>query len=288
MTRGDGPESTKTVLVGISNPDTADQLVGLAAALAAATPLQVLLTHVVTVANQISLTTGQSSPEVLRARDFLGRVVGVAREGGVESRALVEVARSVQEGLLAAAVSHDAAMILVGYSDSGDGDDERGDDEERFDRTMHRVARKASSDVVVAKFRRDEHRRIAVPLTTTAPLRLTGLLCRALTKGDGAEVTFLHVADPDTEADQARKELTSRLDEADLADLGALRVMTSDDPVEAIVEEVADHDMVVLGPSGRPGILERLFSGRARKIAESVSGSVVLAWASAEDANEAR
>jgi nucleotide-binding universal stress UspA family protein len=278
-TKGDrvGPA---TLLVGVSNPETADRLVRVSSILASERPWEILLTHVVTVASQISLTTGRSSPDVVRARDFLQRVQETARDAGVDARALVEVARSVDEGLLAAAESHDAAMILVGYS----GREEHTDTgEEEFDRAMHRVARKTRADVVVAKFRGEDLGRVLVPLGLEARMRLTGLLCRALANQPGTSVAFLHVAEPGSSEAEARDRLTSRLAEAGLEALGPLEIVLAESPVEAIVAHAADRDLVILGPSGRPRFLEAIISSTGRKIAEAVPTSVLLAWGGDDD-----
>jgi nucleotide-binding universal stress UspA family protein len=229
---------------------------------------------VVTVADQISLTTGQSSPDVVRARDLLGDVRSHLTPAEWEVGALVEVARSVHEGLLAAADSHRAEMILVGYSEgAGTGEDER--EEERFDRTMHRVARKSRTPMVVAKFRRVEMRRVLVPVTASAPLRVTGMLCRALAEVEQTSLTFLHVAAPDESVEAARDRIVAHLRAKGVARLGPLVVTAADDPVDAIVELAERHDMVVLG-SGRPGFMSAILSSKAEKIAEEAPSSVLL------------
>ena len=268
---------TAPVLVAVSNPETADRLVHLASILEAEEPREIILTHVATVATQISLTTGQSSPEVVQARDFLQEVMEGARGAGVKARALVEVARTVDEGLLAAAESHEVGLVLVGYSDA-DGPGEVGKEEERFDRAMHRVARKADADVVVAKFRSSEMKRILVPVTRVSPLHVAGLLCRALAGVEGADLTFFHVVGSEVDRDQAAGRVAGRLEERGVASLGRLEVAVSDTPVDRIVEEAQHHDLVVVGPSGRPRVLEAIFSSKARRIAEEAPASVLLAW----------
>lgn len=279
MTRTDG-----SLLVGISNPDTAARLVGLSSALArtavgTAGPQPVILVHAVTVASQISLGTGSSSPEVIQARDLLRTASEAARSRGLPVRAIVEVARSVEEGLLSAAESHNASLILVGFS----GEQTRSEAEDRFARTMHRVARRARADVVVATFRREQHRSILVPLPEDAPLRLSSRLWRALEAHTGADSSFLHVAPRDVSVDQARERILTRLTSV-VADADPrVRVVTSDEPEATIIEESERHDLVLLGPSRRPGLFDAVFSNRARRIAESVSASVVIGWGLAGD-----
>jgi len=274
VTQGVAP----TLLVGISNPATVERLVQLAGGIVDTTGGEILLTHVVTVASQISLTTGRSSPEVIRARDFVQRVIAAASQSGINARGLVEVARSVEDGLLAAAESHDADTILVGYSDHETGGHVL--DEERFDRTMHRVARKAHAAVVVAKLRRESYDRIAVPVASDTRLDLTRVLCRALADEGATAPTFLHVAGSDTSSAEAGRVVSSRLDEMGLLERGRLEVLSSDQVVDALVDALSDYDLVILTPSDRPGLLDRVHSSRAERIAEAVSASAILAWGS--------
>ncbi|MGD8362188.1 MAG: universal stress protein [Gemmatimonadota bacterium] len=277
MSAARGGVGPATLLVGISNPATVEELVRLSAKLAEAGHWKILLTHVVTVANQISLTTGRSSTEVVRARDLLQEVLSRAEATGMDVGALVEVARSVDEGLLAAADSHHAEMILVGYSEAETEADDGGT-EERFDRTMHRVARKGTTDTVVAKFRREGMGRILVPVAADAPLQVTGLLCRALGRAAETSLTFLHVVESGASMDEARRRIEGRLEERGVASIGPLIVVASQDPVEAIVETAAEYDLMIVGPSRRPGLMKAIFSSRAQKIAEEAPTSVLLVW----------
>ncbi|NIP57805.1 MAG: hypothetical protein GWM92_06155, partial [Gemmatimonadetes bacterium] len=203
MTPDHSENGRSTLLVGISNPETLDPLLHLASLLAEAGPFDVVLAHVVTVAEQRTLDSGRSSPEAIRARDFLRQAVGSVAAVGIEARAVVQVARSVDEGLLAAAESREARLILVGYSEAeGDGEGEK-----EFDRVMHGVARGAEMDVVAAKFRQEEMASVLVPVAPQPRLEVTGLLCRALRARGGASIRFLHVTDPGEEAGEAEGRL---------------------------------------------------------------------------------
>jgi nucleotide-binding universal stress UspA family protein len=263
-----------TLLVGVSNPATMSRLVHLSSLLAKAGPFNVLLTHVVTVASQISLTSGRSSPETVRARDFLRQALREVEIYGLKARALVEVARSVDEGLVAASESRGAKLILVGYSEEEDGEDDRR--EKRFDRTMHRVARNASCDLVVAKFRRKELRKILVPLGHDPRLQVTGLLCRALGSMGGANLRFLHLISPDASVQEARRRMEEVLASEGLSSLGDLEVMASENVLDTIEARAADQDLVIVGPAGPSSPLDALFTRTGEKIAERVPSSVFL------------
>ena len=121
-----------------------------------------------------------------------------------------------------------------------------------------------------------------MPVPEDAPLRLTSRLCRALEAETGATPTFLHIVPSDASVDEARVRVQTRLASFVRRRDAHVRVVTSDDPELAIMEESEGHDLVLLGPSRRPGLLDAVFSSRARRIAESVSASVVIGWALAE------
>jgi len=168
-------------------------------------------------------------------------------------------------------------MVLVGYSEN-DRPGQTAKEEEKFDRTMHRVARKARSDVVVAKFRKDQIRNILVPITSQAPFKVTGLLCQALARREDVSLTFLHVAESNEALDEARAVVISHMEKKGMQGMGRLEVVAAEDPVDAIVEASDGHDLVIVGPSGRPKITDRLFTPSRQRIVEGVSASVFLAW----------
>ena len=274
MTREQTEQDRPVLLVGLSNPATASRLVHLSSLLAREGPFDLLLTHVVTVASQISLTSGTASPETVRARDFLGDALTEVESLGAHARGVVEIARSVDEGLVAASQSRGAALILVGYSEEGA--DERGGEEKRFDRTMHRVSRNAHCDLVVAKFRRKELKNVLVPVGADPHLRVTGLLCRALAALGDTAFTFLHLIPPGDSSEEARERMERVLAEEGLSELGNLEVLATDQVLEAIEIRAVDQDLVIIGPKGPSSPMDTIFPSTGEKIAERVSSSVLL------------
>jgi len=189
---------------------------------------------------------------------------------------LVEVARSVDEGLLAAAESHRAGMILVGYSEWIEDPD--GGEEGDFDRTMYRVVRKARTDVVVAKLRREALERVLVPVGTDSPMELVAFMARAFSMRPDSSVTFLHVAGSKSPVQEAQSRLERWLEDQGLEGAGRMEVIQSDDPGDALLQRSHDHDLVIVGPSKRPGIMGGILPSKARTLAESTRASALVAW----------
>lgn len=274
MSRKQNGHGHPTLLVGVSNPATKTRLLHLSSLLARTGPFDLLLTHVVTVASQISLTSGRSSPETVRARDFLRGALREVEAHGLKARALVEVARSVDEGLVAASESRGAGLILVGYSEEEAVEDDRR--EKRFDRTMHRVARNADCDLVVAKFRKKEMKRILVPVGNEPRLHVTGLLCRALGSVPETTLRFLHVSPPGGSEAEARRRTETILASEGIAHLGDLETVVAENVLDTIEARAGDQDLVILGSADPSSLMDALFTRTGEKIAERVPASVLL------------
>lgn len=261
------------LLVGISNPETMHRLVDLAIRLSLATGCEIVATHVVRVPGQIGLRSARTSPEVVAARQLLLDVLDRAQQAGVEAQAVVEVGREVHEGLIAAARSRDADLVLVGFSDAPGEADEAS--ERRFDRVMHRVGRELDADLVIGKFRGEATDRILVPVEPASDFSLIALLVRALKRDQGEVVRFLRVSiggDPSDEDESVRQ----RLAESGLAEVGRLETVESDDMANAVLAQAQDSDLILLETTSTPGPGDGLRGAVAERIAERAECSTLL------------
>lgn len=263
-----------TLLVGVANPATIPRLMGLAADLALQTKTPIVVTNVVVVPGQIGLSAVKDSPMVRAARQLLSQAIRAASGRKVKVRGVVEVAREPSEGMVAAAESQKAQALLVGYSDQGTGSASA---ERAFDRIMHRVARAAACDLVVAKFRSEKKEKVLVPVAGGGTnLRLTGALAKGLAESRDAEIQFLHVTAPDKDAQEAERQVTVLLEQKGLKDLGPLEVVSSDDPVATILERCKDYDVAIVGTDARASIAEAIFGSPAEDIADQAPCTVLL------------
>ncbi len=271
MIESDGAIST--LLVGISNPATMPRMLDLALRLHRVTGCEIVATHVVAVQSQMALQSARSSSEVVGARLLLQDTVEMAADLGVGARAVVEIGRKTGEGLIHAARTHAAAVVLVGYSEAPGDPTEKG--ARRVDRVMHRVARGLDVDVLVAKFRKEQVDRILVPVESRSDLRLMGLVVRALLADSNASVRFLHVT-PASSTSTEGEDVRQRLIDEGLLQLGELAVVARDDVAETLVGEADSHDLALLETSSVPSLVDDVFGTGAERIAERVSCSVLL------------
>lgn len=267
-----------TLLVGISNPETTGGLMDLAKSLAEHADYEVVATHILPVPPQAHLSSARGSGEMAAAREKLLEAIREAGARNVRARGVIEVAREVNEGLVSAAESQNASLILVGYSDPGDREED-GDGERSFDRVMHAVARNTEADLVVAKLRREEVGSILLPINTGLNLAVSGMLARAISREREAPVTLIHLLREDEEEDEARERLEANLDEEGLSDLGELVIEPlSDDvePIDQLVEIASGYDMAIVGAEPRPSIAESVFGSWAERVAREADCTVLL------------
>ena len=271
-------ERPPILLVGVANPATVPDLMGLAAKLSAYPGYQVVATHIVTVPEQMQLSAARSSPEVAAGTRLLQQAICQGAEVGLNVRGVVEVAREVHEGLISAVKSQKADLMLVGYSaaDTEDARAQARDKAERiFDRIMYRVARGAGIDLIVAKFRRLATGSIMVPVLRGLNLPVSGMVLRALLAAGDAEVLFVRAVEPDADIEEQKQDLDRVLAEHDLIELGDAESVSAPDPRAALIERASEYDMAIIGAE-RPTIVDAVFGNIAERVASEASCSALL------------
>lgn len=271
-------EQKPIVMVGIAEPEAAAGLIDLAVSIALSEGHEVIAVHVVDVPPQAHLGSVRGSPEMIEARTRLLAAIRQASARDVSVRGVVEVARDVAEGLVSAADTQGASLILVGYSDP-DGEVD-GDDEVRaFNRVMHQVARNAQADLAVARLRHDRIGSILLPINRGRNLSLSGMLARTLSRANDAPVSIVHLLGDDEDEAETRQQIESRLAKEGLDDLGDLMIEPLDaetSPVDGIIALADRHDLAILGASPRPSISESIFGGWPERIAREASCSTLV------------
>ncbi|MGI5816619.1 MAG: universal stress protein [Armatimonadota bacterium] len=280
--RGDqrDDEQMPALLVGIANPESTAGLIDLATCLASEEGFRVIAVHVVEVPPQAHLSSVRGSDEMVEAREKLLAAIRQAAEEEVPVRGVVEVAREVDEGLISAAETQGATLLLVGYSDPIDGEDAQDrDGERRFDRVMYTVARKTEADLVVAKLRRERIRSILLPINTGLNLAVSGMLARAISRGRSAPVTLVHLLRDDEDESEARERLEADLSDGGFDGLGELAIERPPEgvePLEHMLELANAHDLAIVGAEPRPSIAESIFGSWAERIAREAECTVLV------------
>ncbi|MBD3291523.1 MAG: hypothetical protein GF393_01255 [Armatimonadia bacterium] len=271
-------DGLRTLLVGVANPETTGGLMDLAQCLASQADYRVIATHILQVPPQAHLGSARGSKEMAAAREKLLAAIRQAAAKQVPVKGVVEVARDVDEGLVSAAENQEADLILVGFSEPPD-DEEDDDGERSFDRVMYNVARSTEADLVIARLRREQTRSILLPINTGLNLAVSGMLARAISLAREVPVTLIHLLREDEEEDEARERLEANLADEGFDDLGELVIETPPegvDPIDRMLEIANRHDIAIVGAEPRPSIAESIFGSWAEEIARQADCTVLV------------
>jgi len=263
------------LLVGVSNPATTPELMALAARMARHRGYQVVAIHIVTVPDQMGLGDARNSPQVAAATHLLRQAIREAAAHGVTARGVVEVAREVHEGLISAAASQRAELLLVGYEEKAPGT-ARG--EHYFDKLVEKVARGTAVDLIAAKFRKPHIASILMPVLGGVNLPVSGMLLRSILRDSPAAVTFIRAVAPDADAEAELADLRAVLAAYELDELGEPEIVAAAEPQAAIIERANQFDLAIIGAE-RPTLVEVLFGNMAERIVSQATCSTFLVLA---------
>ena len=230
------------ILVAITEPEREGALLETAAALACGG--EVVLASVIEVTGDATLASAQ--PEARgrrRALDALAADLGPGRQ----VRSLVTVARVGWDAIREACANERPDLLLVGWRRPG---------WDLLGTTIEAILRDPPSDVAIVKGAPARASRILVPVRGGRYAQLATRLGIELARAHNGSVTLLHVA----ERDGGRKRPTLYQLLGELAhDERVERLVTrSGDPASVIAEELAEHDAIVFGATGREGARDPL------------------------------
>lgn len=237
------PETPFTVVVPVYNPGTERYLIEMAALLAnyergRVVPLTVVRSH-------IHMDEPQLAIALDRGRRLLKNAEALGRELHTPVMPLLRLDDDVAGGISRAAREQDASLIVMGWSPN------QGLRAKLFGTLIDSVFWVAHCPVAVTQLLtepRDIHR-ILVPIKSLTSQALRAVrFAQIFAATHAAQVTLLHVSDRYTPI-----EYTQQI-EADLDQMirvghglpGEVKVVSSDDPAQVILEMAHHYDMVVL------------------------------------------
>ena len=256
------------VMVPLANPEHERDLIELASTIAKVRDGTVVATHIITVPDQTALERARDRAEEIdeTSKFLLDRAREDAETFGVDVEAHTILSHRSYEGIFDAARTHDADLVVMGWSPGGHGAPGR------VEGTMDELVHTLPCDMLVLKDRGFDPSRILVPTAGGPDSELAAEVAALLHLTNDAEVRVLHVADDVAEGEAFLEEWAA---EHDLAD--AELVVRSGDVEVAIEEEAADATMLVIGATER-GLLSRLVRGTVvLDVVNDVECSVLLA-----------
>src|SRR5213083_2395965 len=230
------------VLVAITEPERESALVETAAALAC--DGEVVLASVIEVTGENTLASAQ--PEARGRRRALD-ALGADLRPGRQVRSLVTVARVGWDAIREACANERPDLLLVGWRRPG---------WNLLGTTIEAILRDPPSDVAIVKGAPARARRILVPVRGGRYAQLAARLGIELAKASDGAVTLLHVAGRN--GSRGRSPLYQLLGERAYDERVERLVTRSGDPAKVIADELAEHDTIVFGATGREGARDPL------------------------------
>jgi len=267
-------ESGSPILVGLSNPDSVRPLVGIGAAVALHREAPLYLGTVLPKPKQGEPTAAVETPEGRRAEVLIHRGVQFAKDLGVENvTGGTERARRAARGIVRVVNKYRPALLVLGYSDTGDPFAKSG---RHFDRLMDEVDKEVRCALAIVSLRGDfPFKRLLVPVAGPVNVELIADIVPALKRAGEAFVTFMHMAPPEADQAAARELLRALLAEHNLAEAGELVVRATENVQRALVRESAKYDLTVVG-APRQHLFARIFGDVAERVARESDKSVMI------------
>jgi nucleotide-binding universal stress UspA family protein len=273
----DDESSEQPVLVGVGNPEAAQQLVRTAGDLAVLGDGTVRLVTVAVKPHDSPF--GVFADETIVdefAAESHALLDQVTTPAGVTLEREVVTARSVAKGLLAAIEERDPAALVVGWH----GRRRRSD--AVLGSTIDTLVERAPCDLHVERVGREADGVASVLLAVAGGPHVdaAATIARAIAARNDARVLVLSVATDGTDTDTA--EVFVDEGRAALTDGGpdvpvTTAVGAAGDVADAIAAEASDHDVVVMGVT-RQGPIRRTLAGSVpRRVVDRTPQTVILA-----------
>ena len=268
----------RPVLVGLSNPDAAQQLVRTAGDLAR---LEAGSVRLVTVAVKPHDSPFGVFDDETIVREFAGEshdlLNRVTTPPGVAVERDVLTARSAAGGLLEAVQAANPAALVVGW----EGRMRRSD--AVLGTTVDRLVERAPCDLYIERVGReaDGVDSVLLPVAGGPHVGAAARMARAIAHGNEARVLVFSVAADDDSVDEADGFVAEGAEAVSAATGDELRVETTtvrgEDVTDAVVAEAADHDVTVMGTTRQGAIRRTLVGSVPRRVVERTEGTVILA-----------
>ncbi|RDI71476.1 universal stress protein [Halopelagius longus] len=216
----------------------------------------------------------------------------IVREYGGDSRELVEradapadvtverdvvVARSPTRGLLKAVEKTDPSALLVGWRERSRRSDAV------LGTTVDALVERAECDLYVERVGReaDGVDSVLLPVAGGPHVDVAAMMAAAIAVRNDARVVVFSVADADTDVAAATE--FAEEGHRTLATVSGVEpavetvVREAANPTDAVGEEAANHDVVVLGATRRGALRRRLVGSVARRIVRRTDETIILA-----------
>ncbi|WP_312912805.1 universal stress protein [Natronosalvus caseinilyticus] len=261
-----------SILVPISNPETADQLVSTAADIAADTRRPLELLTVVRVPQQLPLSEGNRLID--DEREVLDYAADIVNDQAIEVTSRIRFARSIASGILSRAEEQDIETTLMGW---------RGRPRRRdiiLGSHLDQVLRKAPCDVLVKRMDDNEElQRILLPIAGGPNTDLAATVAGSLARVHDAEIHVIIVNSPNETAtthDEKETMLASVIAGFTGVPVITQEIVESDSVGDTIVDQSQNADLVVLGATSEDLFRRSVIGSLPEQVGRRSASSVLM------------
>lgn len=255
-----------TVIVPLLDMEETRRLLPMAESLARQKGGSVLVLGIVDVPEGRPLSDGLT--DARRYRGELDAIPEFASAGPVPVRSSVRVGYTQEEAIRAAVEEERASLVLLGWQS------ERSSHERLFGPPIDVLLREPPCDIAVAKLQSDqEWQRILLPVRGGPHTPLACDTAVALAELGDAAITVLYATDPRQPDNQAVRDSLQELRTLPRVQRWIERAIPAE---QAILSEAPDHQVIILGVTGRRGDPEAPIGPLTDRIFRRANETVVL------------
>jgi Kef-type K+ transport system membrane component KefB/nucleotide-binding universal stress UspA family protein len=263
------PRTGYRILISVALPESGPSLARLAALLIGTDGVALAL-HLRRPADHEAYRSGLDETETPLAS--LTPLMAEATKHELTVEPISFVTRDVAGDINAVARARDVDLVLMGFHKPVFGKTILGG-------TVHRVLTQSPADVAIFVDRGfGEMKKILVPFMGTPHDRLAMQLAEKMARNLHAEVTVLHVVQPSDGRSRldAKTAVAQTFADASQPAPVTFRVIEDESPVEVVLREASNFDLIVIGMAEQWGLESRFIGWRPEKIVREWPGSLLI------------
>lgn len=262
------------ILLPVANPNNLEKLIELAATLAREKNGEVVLLRVITVPEQLPLTSYDD--EVIEEEEsFLKQARRYAERYQVPSHAIIRVSHNIERAILETARQHRVSLIMLGWKGFST------NAERIFGSVTDAIVKHARADIMLIKLRTDAtFRRILLPTAGGEHARWAEQYGATIASTFNGQLTLCQVVPTDhganTKQEQNLNEAKARIESFKPDVPVDSTVVTASSVSEGIIQAAADCDTIMLGAANQNFNTSVLFGNIPESIAREADKTVIM------------
>ena len=265
-----------SVLVPVANPNQARELGLLAAMIAKEHGGEVLALNVIRVPPQLSLQYGRLF--LKEGREPVYAVIDEVKQHNIPVHTMIRLGRNVSDAIIKTVDENASDMILFGWPGAS------GTNDRLFGSVIDRLISNPPADIAIFRphdpFPYNRLHRIIVPVAGGPNCRLAVSTAVSLARNtaEPTQITLLHVLVEGTgmAGVQARANNAFRRAAEGINYPYETKIIVASSPVEGIMAEAAEADMIVIGATKEPFFVNLLMGNVSQRIADRANCPVLI------------